>query len=74
MNGIGTKAIAGAGSIPLSAQLVSIALYLLGASPPQDIVLAIQGVVSAVLAYAAIYYTPYNPPPPAQPVPVPPPA
>ena len=60
MNGVGTKAIAGAGSISLAAQLVSIGLYFLGATPPQDIVLAFQGVLSAIMAYAAIYFTPHN--------------
>lgn len=60
MNGIGTKAIAGAGSALLASQIVSVALWAAGASPPQDIVLAMQGIAGAVLSYAAVYFTPHN--------------
>jgi hypothetical protein len=57
--------MAGAGSIPLSSAIVSIALWAFHVTPPQEIVLAMQGLASAALAYAAIYFTPHNPPPPA---------
>jgi hypothetical protein len=60
MNGVGTKAIAGAGSALLASQIVSVALWAFGAAPPQDIVLAMQGIASAALGYAAIYFTPHN--------------
>ena len=58
MKGVGTKAIAGAGSIPLAAQLVEIVLYFTALAPPQNIVSALTAVVSAGMAYAAIYFTP----------------
>jgi hypothetical protein len=69
MNGVGTKAIAGAGSALLASQIVSVALWAFGAAPPQDIVLALQGIASAALGYAAVYWTPHNGTPPAEPAP-----
>lgn len=59
---MGSKAIAGAGSIPLASAVVAIGLWAFGVTPPQEIVLSMQALASSALAYAAIYFTPHNEP------------
>jgi hypothetical protein len=66
---MGNKAIAGTGTGSLAASLVAVALWYFGVSPPQEIVLALQGLVAAPLTYAAIYFTPHNAPPTGSPSP-----
>lgn len=60
---LGTKAAVGAGTIPLSSALVSVGLYYLGQTPPQEVVLALQALVSVPVAYIAAYFAPHNAPP-----------
>lgn len=57
---MGNKAIAGTGTAPLAASLVAVALWYFNISPPQEIVLALQALVTAPLTYAAVYFTPHN--------------
>ena len=57
---LGTKAAVGAGTIPLSSALVAVALYYMGQTPPQEIVLALQAIISVPVAYAATYFAPHN--------------
>lgn len=60
---LGTKAAVGAGTIPLSGALVAVALYYLGQTPPQEIVLALATIVAVPVAYVATYFAPHNPTP-----------
>jgi hypothetical protein len=60
MNGVGTKAASGAGTVLLASQIVDVTLWALGATPPQSIVLAMQGITGALLVYASVYWTPHN--------------
>ena len=55
---MGSKAIAGSGTIPLGSALVSVGLWAFGLTPPQEIVLARQAILSVPLAWAAIYFMP----------------
>jgi hypothetical protein len=57
---MGTKAIAGTSSATLATALVAVGLWLAGLTPPQEIVLALQAIVSAPLTYIAVYFTPHN--------------
>lgn len=63
---LGTKAAVGAGTIPLSSALVAVALYYLGQTPPQEIVLALGSIAAVPVAYFSAYFAPHNgaPPPP----------
>jgi hypothetical protein len=74
MNGVGTKAASGAGTVLLASQIVDVALWAFAVTPPQSIVLAMQGIAGAFLVYATVYWTPHNgtpveQAPPAEPVP-----
>lgn len=57
---LGTKAAVGAGTIPLSSAFVAVALYYLGQTPPQEIVLALSAIVAVPITYAAAYFAPHN--------------
>lgn len=58
MKGVGSKAVAGAGAIQVAAQIVELVLWLADANPPTNVVLAMQGLASGVLAYVAVYFVP----------------
>ena len=55
---MGSKAIAGTSTLGLSGSLVAVVLWLLGWTPPQEIVIALDTLLAAPLAYAAIWFTP----------------
>ncbi len=57
---MGSKAAVGAGSVPLSSAIVLVALWALGLQPPQEVVLGMNAIVGAVVAYAAVYVTPHS--------------
>lgn len=57
---MGTKAIAGAGTTGIGGPLVIVLLWALNLNPPQDVIIALQAVLSGVLTYLAVYFTPHN--------------
>jgi multisubunit Na+/H+ antiporter MnhG subunit len=58
---VGAKAVAGTSSTGVSGALVAVALWALGFTPPQEIVIALTTLVSAPLTYVAVYFTPHTP-------------
>lgn len=57
---MGSKAAAGTTTIGLAAALIAVGLWAAGATPPQEIVLALQTIIAAPLTYAAVYFTPHK--------------
>lgn len=59
---MGSKAVAGTSAGALASALVAVALWALHITPPQEIVLAMQALVTAPVTYLAVYFTPHNEP------------
>ncbi len=58
---MGAKAVSGASSMPLSAVITAVVSYFANIHPPQEIVLAIQALVTVPLTYVLVYFTPHTP-------------